>query len=176
MHLIERNVFQHKYFLLNTFYNIGIYIASFVIKILAIFNEKLKLGVVGRKNTFSLVEQHINKEDDTFWFHCASLGEYEQGLPVFEALKLKYPEFKIVLSFFSPSGYEIRKNTNLADVVVYLPMDTKKNAKRFLDLVNPTYIIFVKYEIWPNLLKEIKKSYKTKKSKYCSYSCRSRNT
>ena len=142
---------------MNTFYNIGIYIASFVIKILAIFNEKLKLGVIGRKNTFSLIEQHINKEDDTFWFHCASLGEYEQGLPVFEALKLKYPEFKIVLSFFSPSGYEIRKNTNLADVVVYLPMDTKKNAKRFLDLVNPTYIIFVKYEIWPNLLKEIKK-------------------
>ncbi len=138
-------------------YSIGIYIASFVIKRLALFNSKLKQGVIGRKQTFKKLENTINQDDKTFWFHCASLGEYEQGLPVFEALKAKYPDFKIVLSFFSPSGYEVRKNTKIADVVVYLPLDSKTNAKRFLDLVNPDYIIFVKYEIWPNFLLEIKK-------------------
>ncbi len=138
-------------------YSIGIYIASFVIKLLALFNVKLKHGVLGRKNTFIILENYINKDDKTFWFHCASLGEYEQGLPVFEALKAKHPNYKVVLTFFSPSGYEVRKNTKIADFVTYLPLDTKTNAKRFLDLINPDYIIFVKYEIWPNFLLEIKK-------------------
>jgi 3-deoxy-D-manno-octulosonic-acid transferase len=124
---------------------------------LGLFNTKLKQGVIGRNETFEKLRKAIQPEDKTFWFHCASLGEYEQGLPVFEALKSKYPNHKIVLSFFSPSGYEVRKNTKLADVVVYLPLDTKANAKYFLDLVNPEYILFVKYEIWPNLLLEIKK-------------------
>jgi 3-deoxy-D-manno-octulosonic-acid transferase len=128
-----------------------------MLRILAVFNQKLKLGVIGRKNTFRLLKNGIAKEHKTFWFHCASLGEYEQGLPVFKALRKTYPDHKVVLSFFSPSGYEVRKNTDVADVVVYLPLDTKRNAKRFLDLVNPDYIIFVKYEIWPNLLSEIKR-------------------
>ncbi|WP_299366301.1 glycosyltransferase N-terminal domain-containing protein [Winogradskyella sp.] len=138
-------------------YSIGIYIASFAIKLLAPFNSKLRLGVIGRKETFGKLEACISKNDKVFWFHCASLGEYEQGLPVFEALKEKYPDHKVVLSFFSPSGYEVRKNSKIADVVVYLPFDTKANAKRFLNIVNPDYIIFVKYEIWPNFLLEIKK-------------------
>lgn len=138
-------------------YSIGIYLASFVVKIAALFNSKLKQGVIGRKNTFSKLQYIIKSKDKTFWFHCASLGEYEQGLPVFEALKAKHPNYKVVLSFFSPSGYEVRKNTKIADVVVYLPLDTTANAKRFLDLVNPDYILFVKYEIWPNFLHEIKK-------------------
>ncbi|WP_246431498.1 3-deoxy-D-manno-octulosonic acid transferase [Winogradskyella flava] len=138
-------------------YSIGIYIAGFVIKLLALFNSKLKMGVVGRSETFSKLKNALSSNDRTFWFHCASLGEYEQGLPVFEALKSKYPNHKVVLSFFSPSGYEVRQNTKIADVVVYLPMDTKPNAKNFLDIVNPDYIIFVKYEIWPNFLSEIKK-------------------
>jgi 3-deoxy-D-manno-octulosonic-acid transferase len=142
---------------LKVFYNIGIYITDVFIKIFAVFNPKLKLGVAGRKDTFYLLKSAIDKNDKVFWFHCASLGEYEQGLPVFEALKEKHPDFKIVLSFFSPSGYEIRKNADIADIVVYLPLDTKKNAKLFLDLLNPSYVIFVKYEIWPNLLNEIKK-------------------
>jgi len=142
---------------LRLIYSIGIYIASFVIKLLALFNVKLKHGVLGRKNTFKILENYINKDDKTFWFHCASLGEYEQGLPVFEALKAKHPNYKVVLTFFSPSGYEVRKNTKIADFVTYLPLDTKTNAKRFLDLINPDYIIFVKYEIWPNFLLEIKK-------------------
>lgn len=128
-----------------------------MIKGLALFNSKLKLGVIGRTTTFDKLKASIKPEDKTFWFHCASLGEYEQGLPVFEALKEKYPNYKVVLSFFSPSGYEVRKNAKIADLVVYLPLDTKANAKRFLDMVNPDYIIFVKYEIWPNLLTEIKR-------------------
>ncbi|MTE28165.1 3-deoxy-D-manno-octulosonic acid transferase [Winogradskyella ouciana] len=138
-------------------YSIGINIASFVVKLIALFNQKLKLGVDGRKETFKKLEHSIKPTDKTFWFHCASLGEYEQGLPVFEALRTKYSDYKIVLSFFSPSGYEVRKNSKIADVVVYLPFDTKANAKRFLDIVDPDYIIFVKYEIWPNFLSEIKK-------------------
>ncbi|WP_179335645.1 3-deoxy-D-manno-octulosonic acid transferase [Winogradskyella costae] len=138
-------------------YSIGIYLADFIIKIASLFNSKLKQGVVGRKNTFLKLENVITSQDKTFWFHCASLGEYEQGLPVFEALKAKHPNYKVVLSFFSPSGYEVRKNSKIADVVVYLPLDTTANAKQFLDFVNPDYILFVKYEIWPNFLHEIKK-------------------
>ncbi|WP_339624881.1 glycosyltransferase N-terminal domain-containing protein [uncultured Winogradskyella sp.] len=138
-------------------YSTGIYIASFLIKLIALFNPKLKKGVIGRRDTFKKLKKEIKPNDKTFWFHCASLGEYEQGLPVFEGLKLKYPDHKIVISFFSPSGYEVRKNAKLADVVIYLPLDTKQNAKRFLDLVNPNYIVFVKYEIWPNILLEVRK-------------------
>ena len=138
-------------------YSIGIYIASFLIRLLALFNPKLKQGVEGRKETFEKLKSALAPNDRTLWFHCASLGEYEQGLPVFEALKAKHPDYKIVLSFFSPSGYDVRKDTKIADVVIYLPLDTKANAKRFLNLVKPEYIIFVKYEIWPNFLLEIKK-------------------
>ena len=142
-------------------YNITVHIASFFIKILAFFNPKIKLGFDGRKETFKVLDGIINKNDKTIWFHCASLGEYEQGLPVFEEIKKLYTTHKIVLSFFSPSGYEIKKNAPIADAVVYLPLDTKKNAKRFINLVNPELIIFVKYEFWPNYLNEIKR-YKKK--------------
>lgn len=138
-------------------YSIGIYFAGLVIKLLALFNSKLKQGVDGRKETFKNLKSSITDNDKTFWFHCASLGEYEQGLPVFEQLIKRHPDFKVVLSFFSPSGYEVRKHSKIADIVVYLPLDTKKNAKRFLDIVNPDYTIFVKYEIWPNFLLELKK-------------------
>ncbi|WP_283637247.1 3-deoxy-D-manno-octulosonic acid transferase [Aquaticitalea lipolytica] len=138
-------------------YNIGVYIADFHLKIIALFSHKLKLGVDGRAQTFNILETSISKNDKTFWFHCASLGEYEQGLPVFKVLREKYPLHKIVLTFFSPSGYEIRKNTDVADIVVYLPMDTKANAKRFLNIVHPELTIFVKYDIWPNYLTELKK-------------------
>ena len=141
---------------LNFLYNIGINILQITLHIAALFNEKIKHGVIGRAQTFSLLESKLNSGDKTLWFHCASLGEYEQGLPVFKALKKHYSTHKIVLTFFSPSGYEIRKNTPIADVVVYLPIDGKKNAKRFLNLVNPELSIFVKYDIWPNILNELK--------------------
>lgn len=131
---------------------------SFVLKGIALFNHKIKLGVKGRANTFNILKNEIKKDDQTLWFHCASLGEYEQGLPIFNLLRKDYPKHKIVLTFFSPSGYEIRKNAPFADVVVYLPLDTKSNAKRFIKLVNPELTVFVKYEIWPNYLNEIKKN------------------
>lgn len=138
-------------------YNFLIHSASFLIRLVSFFNPKLKLGVKGRSQTFGLLEKKLSKTDKTLWFHCASLGEFEQGLPVFKGLKQLYPDHKTVLSFFSPSGYEIRKNTELADVVVYLPWDTKANAKRFLDLVRPELVVFVKYDVWPNILLEAQK-------------------
>ncbi|TVZ58683.1 3-deoxy-D-manno-octulosonic-acid transferase [Flavobacteriaceae bacterium MAR_2010_105] len=138
-------------------YNIAVSIVNFHLKIIAQFNPKLKLGVVGRTETFTKLSAAIQKDDEVLWFHCASLGEYEQGLPVFQVLRERYSGFKIVLSFFSPSGYEIRKDSPIADVVVYLPLDTKKNARRFLDAVQPKFTVFVKYDIWPNYLFELKR-------------------
>lgn len=119
-------------------------------------NTKLKKGVDGRKETFEILHKSIQKEDTVFWFHCASLGEYEQGLPVFEQLKSQYPHTKIVLSFFSPSGYEVRKENPITPITVYLPLDTKKQVLRFLELVHPRLVVFVKYELWPNYLKMLK--------------------
>lgn len=141
---------------MHTFYNIVIALLEVILKIGSRFDLKLRQGYVGRKQTFERLAQHITVQDKVFWFHCASLGEYEQGLPVFEALKQKRPDHKVVLSFFSPSGYEIKQNAEIADVVVYLPIDSKSNAKKFLDLVHPELIVFVKYEIWINYLFEIK--------------------
>lgn len=138
-------------------YNILISLTQLVLKFVALFNTKIKLGVEGRSNTFSTLKHNIKPDETYLWFHCASLGEFEQGLPVFKAIKEQYSNHKIVLTFFSPSGYEIRKNTDVADIVVYLPMDTKKNAKRFLDIVNPELTVFVKYDIWPNYLNELYK-------------------
>jgi 3-deoxy-D-manno-octulosonic-acid transferase len=149
--------FSFKLFTLKQFYNILTHIAGFHLNIMGLFNEKLKLGVKGRKASFGLLESKLSANDQTLWFHCASLGEYEQGLPVFEQVKKMYPQHKIVLTFFSPSGYEVKKNVAIADIVVYLPLDTSANAKRFLDLVKPDLVIFVKYEIWPNYLLEVKK-------------------
>jgi len=147
---------------LNLLYTLGIYIANFHLKIIALFNTKIKLGVKGRAETFKVLDSKLSKTDKTIWFHCASLGEYEQGLPVFKEIKKDFPEHKIILTFFSPSGYEIRKNTPVANIVTYLPLDTKKNAKRFLDYLNPELTVFVKYDIWPNFLNELKRSYTRK--------------
>lgn len=139
------------------FYTTGIYFTNLVLHIIALFNNKIKLGVTGRKQTFQILEDSITKNQKTIWMHCASLGEFEQGKPVLQALKSKFPKQQIIVSFFSPSGYENKKHTNNADIVVYLPLDTKQNAKRFLDIINPELILFVKYEIWPNILLEAKK-------------------
>ncbi len=133
-------------------------ISWFFLKILALFNSKLKLFVNGRKHSFYLLDNAISKDDKTLWVHAASLGEFEQGLPIIEKLKNEYPAHKIVLTFFSPSGYEVKKNTSAADVVAYLPMDTKKNAAHFVKTVHPDIAIFVKYEIWPNYMKALEKN------------------
>ena len=137
-------------------YDLFILFAGFVLKITALFNKKIKLFIDGRKQTFFKLQQTIGESDEVIWMHCASLGEFEQGRPIIEKLKIKFPTKKVVLTFFSPSGYEVRKNYENADVVCYLPLDSAKNAKRFLDIVHPKLAIFVKYEFWPNLLKELK--------------------
>jgi len=139
-------------------YNLTIYIAGFFLKTIALFSPKIKLFVEGRKNVFSVLEEKIKADDKTIWFHSASLGEYEQGLPVIEKIKEKHPSHKIIVTFFSPSGYEVRKNNTVADVTIYLPLDTKSNAKRFLKLVHPEFAFFIKYEFWLNYLKELEKS------------------
>jgi len=139
-------------------YNLAVSLAAFFLKIVALFSPKIKLFVEGRKNVFSILEEKIKEDDKTIWFHSASLGEYEQGLPVIEKIKEKYPSHKIIVTFFSPSGYEVRKNNNVADVTIYLPLDTKNNAKKFLKLVHPELAFFIKYEFWLNYLKELEKS------------------
>ncbi|TDX14185.1 3-deoxy-D-manno-octulosonic acid transferase [Flavobacterium sp. S87F.05.LMB.W.Kidney.N] len=139
-------------------YNLAVSLAAFFLKIIALFSPKIKLFVEGRKNVFSILEEKIKADDKTIWFHSASLGEYEQGLPVIEKIKEKYPSHKIIVTFFSPSGYEVRKNNTVADVTIYLPLDTKSNAKKFLKLVHPELAFFIKYEFWLNYLKELEKS------------------
>lgn len=142
---------------MRSLYNILTHFANYNLQIIGKFNHKLDLGVKGRRETFDILKNGLSSSDKTIWFHCASLGEYEQGLPVFEEIKKVFPTHKIVLSFFSPSGYEIRKNAPIADCVVYLPLDTPQNAKKFLDLINPELVVFVKYEIWPNYLRALQK-------------------
>jgi 3-deoxy-D-manno-octulosonic-acid transferase len=136
-------------------YNLAIQFAQLLLNIIAVFSPKMKLFVEGRKDVFTILEQKITASDKTIWFHAASLGEYEQGLPVIEKIKDKYPNHKIVVTFFSPSGYEVRKNNTFADVTVYLPLDTPKNAKQFLKIVHPELVFFIKYEFWINYLDQL---------------------
>lgn len=136
-------------------YNIVIQITGSLLKLIALFNSKINLFVEGRKNVFVTLEQKIKPSDKTIWFHAASLGEYEQGLPVIEKIKTEYPSHKIVVTFFSPSGYEVRKNNTVADATVYLPLDTKSNARKFLKIVHPEMAFFIKYEYWLNYLNEL---------------------
>jgi 3-deoxy-D-manno-octulosonic-acid transferase len=138
-------------------YNLLVIAAGFFLKIAAVFSPKLRLFVDGRKQTFPILDDKIKNGDRVIWFHAASLGEYEQGLPVMEKMKERYPHRKFVLTFFSPSGYEVRKNNAVADATVYLPLDTKANAQRFLDAVHPEMAFFIKYEYWPNYLSCLKK-------------------
>lgn len=138
-------------------YSIIVSIAGLLLQIIAFFVPKINLFVAGRKEVFPTLKAKIKSTDKTFWFHAASLGEYEQGLPVIERIKEKYPTHKIIVSFFSPSGYEVRKNNTIADATVYLPLDTLKNAKKFIQLTHPDAVFFIKYEFWPNYLNELKR-------------------
>ena len=117
----------------------------------------MKLFVTGRQHVFDTLEEKIAANDHIIWFHVASLGEYEQAVPIINALKKNHPIHKILVSFFSPSGYEVKKNNSIADVVVYLPLDSIKNAKQFIKLAHPDIAVFIKYEIWPNYLRLLKK-------------------
>jgi 3-deoxy-D-manno-octulosonic-acid transferase len=138
-------------------YNLFVFLSSIILRLLALFSPKIKLFVSGRKNVFDVLKESIQPTDSVFWIHCASLGEFEQGRPLIENLKRKHADYKLVLTFFSPSGYEVQKNYEFADVVVYLPLDSVANAIRFLKLVHPSVAIFVKYEFWPNMLNQLKK-------------------
>ena len=149
-------IFEIKYYTMFFLYNILIQVTSFLLKSVAFFSPKIKLFVDGRKNVFEILSNKIKPEDKTIWFHAASLGEYEQGLPVIEKIKIKYPNHKIIITFFSPSGFEVRKNNNVADATVYLPLDSRSNAKKFIEIVHPELVFFIKYEFWPNYLNELK--------------------
>lgn len=136
-------------------YNLGIYFMSLFIRLVSPFKRKARLMIDGHKSVFNLLEKEIDKKAKYIWFHVASLGEFEQARPLIEEIKNNKPEYKILLTFFSPSGYEVRYNYPLADIVTYLPFDTKKNARRFLELTNPHMVIFIKYEFWYNYINEI---------------------
>lgn len=138
-------------------YNLLVHFVGFLLKIVALFNPKMKLFVDGRKSVFEQIRQKISSNDKTIWFHAASLGEFEQGIPVMEKIKIKFPNHKIIVTFFSPSGFEVRKNNSIADLTIYLPLDTKQNSKHFLELTHPEMVFFIKYEYWPNYLNELKK-------------------
>lgn len=137
-------------------YNIGIYLYQLAIFIASFFNTKAKKLRIGQAEAFTVLKQKIDPNARYVWFHAASLGEFEQGRPVIEQLKKEKPDTKILLTFFSPSGYEIRKNYALADIVSYLPLDTASAAKKFVEMLNPSKAIFIKYEFWPNYLQALK--------------------
>lgn len=136
-------------------YNIFIHIYILALNLISPFNKKVKTMLKGEKECFDRL-QNLNSEDKVAWFHCASLGEFEQGRPLIEEVKKQFPEYKILLSFYSPSGYESKKDYALADYVVYLPNDTKSNANKFVKKVNPDLIFFIKYEFWYNYISALK--------------------
>jgi len=133
-------------------YNLGIYVYITLAHLIAPFNSKASLWVRGRKKWAGKLEDKLEPGNRNIWIHCASLGEFEQGRPVIEAIKKDFPHYKIILTFFSPSGFEIRKNYTNADCICYLPADTPGNAAKFIGLVKPEMAIFVKYEFWNNYI------------------------
>lgn len=136
-------------------YNAAISIFSFLVRLIAPFHKKAGLITRGHVQTYEILKKQIDRSNKYVWFHVASLGEYEQAQPMMEIIKREKPDYKILLSFFSPSGYEVQKNNEIADVVCYLPFDKKKNVNEFLDLVNPTIAIFVKYEFWYHYIHQL---------------------
>lgn len=136
-------------------YDLAINLLPSGIKLLACFKEKERKLAEGQKIVFSYLKEKIDPQASYIWFHASSLGEFEQGRPMIEKIKTEHPEYHIILTFFSPSGYEVRKDYPLADIICYLPFDTKSNVKSFLDLVKPKMAIFIKYEFWLNYLQEL---------------------
>lgn len=144
--------------LLSAIYWLTVKLYAAALHIASIFNPKARLFVMGRKGLLAHIKAKMAPETrPRIWMHCASLGEFEQGRPVLEQLRKQYPSYAIVLTFFSPSGYEVRKNYNGADYVFYLPLDSKNNAQQFIDAVQPQLCIFVKYELWYYYLSTIAK-------------------
>jgi len=141
------------------FYSVVWQILALILPLLGLFNKKIRIGNIGRRNAISSLKQwrkSIDPDVKIIWFHCASLGEFEQGRPVIEAIKSKEPKVLIALTFFSPSGYEVRKNYSGADWIGYLPLDTYFNAEKFVQILNPSEAFFVKYEFWTNYFSSLK--------------------
>jgi 3-deoxy-D-manno-octulosonic-acid transferase len=136
-------------------YNIVIFTYTSIIYIASLFSHKAFLWVEGRRNWYNKLVEAIQPGSKVVWVHCASLGEFEQGRPVIEKIKSEEPEVKILLTFFSPSGYEIRKTYSLADYICYLPADSPRNARRFVEKMKPAYVIFIKYEFWYNYISNL---------------------
>lgn len=137
-------------------YSFGIFLYGILVRLAALTSTKAKLWIRGRKNLFENLRTAVAKDSrPIIWFHCASLGEFEQGRPLMEHIRATHPDHSILLTFFSPSGYEVRKKYSGADIITYMPLDTKANARRFLDIVKPKMAVFVKYEFWLNHLEEI---------------------
>lgn len=139
------------------FYNLGLILYAWAVRLAALRHKKARLWIDGRRDLFRRMRETIDPEARIIWIHVASLGEFEQGRPIIENLRKTHPEYKILLTFFSPSGYEIRKDYKGADYLFYLPLDTSRNARRFLDIAHPEIAIFVKYEYWLNLLRELRR-------------------
>ena len=139
-------------------YDLSIYITEVLFRIASIFNKKALFLIGGRKNWETRLRRNLPESHELIWFHCASLGEFEQGRPLIEKMKEKMAETKVLLTFFSPSGYETRKDYKYADYICYLPADTPWNARKFIEITNPQKVIFVKYEFWHNYISEIKKN------------------
>lgn len=137
-------------------YNVVIYFVLWGIAIASLFNEKVRKMWRGEREAFKILKQKVNPNAKYIWFHAASLGEFEQGRPLMERIRKDYPQYKILLTFYSPSGYEVRKNYEGADIICYMPVDTRLNAIRFLRLVRPVMAFFIKYEFWSNFLHILK--------------------
>lgn len=137
-------------------YNIVIYFVLWGIAIASLFNEKVRKMWHGEREAFKILKQKVDPNAKYIWFHAASLGEFEQGRPLMERIRKDYPQYKILLTFYSPSGYEVRKNYEGADIICYMPVDTRLNAIRFLRLVRPVMAFFIKYEFWSNFLHILK--------------------
>ena len=138
-------------------YSLLIHFYAFIVAIISPFHKKARMMRLGQWKTNSILREKIDRKARYIWFHASSLGEFEQGRPMIEKIKAEHPEYKILLTFFSPSGYEVRKNYNGADVICYLPFDTPYRVKKFLNLANPAIAVFIKYEFWGNYLHELKK-------------------
>ena len=137
-------------------YNLFIYLYLFGVAVCSLFNEKVRKMWRGEREAFRVLKEKVDPEAKYVWFHAASLGEFEQGRPLMEQLRRDHPAYKILLTFFSPSGYEVRKNYEGADIICYLPLDTISNARRFLKAVQPVAVFFIKYEFWYNYLHILK--------------------
>ncbi|WP_195437596.1 3-deoxy-D-manno-octulosonic acid transferase [Parabacteroides goldsteinii] len=137
-------------------YSLAIHFYAFIIALISPFHKKARIMRLGQWKTNSILREKIDRNAKYIWFHASSLGEFEQGRPMMEKIKAEHPEYKILLTFFSPSGYEVRKNYNGADVICYLPFDTPYRVKKFLNLANPSIAVFIKYEFWGNYLQELK--------------------